>query len=875
LIDLFRRGRLDRDLDEEIRAHLDMLVEENRRRGLSDEAARTAAFRSFGGVALVQEDCRREWGLPPLETWLADARYGLRSFRRNPGFAAAAALSLALGIGANTAIFSVVHAVLIEPLPYQESDELVMVWERTRLANYRNDRDTPAPGNFQDWKDRNRVFTSMAAIGYRSWNVSGMGAPIRVEGEAVSASLFPVLRVGAALGRVFTPEEDRPGGPPVALLGHGLWTRHFGADPRVVGRSVLLDGQAYTVVGVMPQGFRFPDADDQIWVPIDLTPQQLANRESHYLRVVARLRPGVSIARAQQQMDAAAQQLAREHPDSNAGVGVQVVSLRDQIVGDVRPALLVLLAVVGVVLTMVCVNVGTLLLARASTRRREFAVRRALGASRARLARQVLTEGLVLSCAGGGLGLLLAVWGVTALRSLAPADTPRFGEVGWNGQVVVFHLAVAFAAGLLFGAFPAVRVGRSETDDGLRDHSRSSAASSPLRMRSLLVVAQAALGVVVLMGAGLLLRSFRNLQSVPLGFRPEGILTFRVILRGSRYAALPDRTAFYRETLERIEALPGVRSAASVSFLPLTFAGRTSGILVEGRAPPPQSALPVADFRSVTPEYFRTMGIPRTSGRDFAWSDMPSTVPVAVVSEGMASAFWPSQQALGKRFTLGTSRGSSPLFTVVGVVGNVRQLNLADPPRPAVYFPASQDQGSGEILRDWVVRTGGDPSSLFPAIAGIFRNADPDLPISRVRTMHDVRAASLGTQRFGLRIVGLFGLLALALAVVGLYGVLSYTVARRTHELAIRMALGAGRAHVLRLVLGQGARLTLLGVAIGAIAALAATRALASLLYGVGARDPLTFVAVSLIFVAVALVACAAPVHHALRVDPITALKCP
>src|SRR5215831_3143708 len=653
LIGLFRRRRLDRDLEEEIRAHVEFLVEENRRRGLTDEAARTAALRALGGVALVQEDCRREWGLGPLETWVADARYGLRFFRRNPGFATAAVLTLALGIGANTAIFSVVHAILIEPLPYAKSDELVMVWERTRLANYRNDRDTPAPGNFRDWKDRNRVFTDMAAIGYRSWNLSGLGVPIRVEGEAVSASLFPILRVDAALGRVFRPEEDRPGGPPVALLGHALWTTHFGADPGVLGRSVLLDGGAYTVVGVMPPGFHFPDPDDQIWIPIDLTPEQLANRESHFLRVVARLRPGTSLAQAQQHMDTAARQLEREHPDSNAGVGVHVVSLRDQIVGDVRPALLVLLAVVGVVLMMVCVNVGTLLLARASTRRREFAVRQALGAGRARLVRQVLTESLVLSCAGGGLGLLLAAWGVTALRSLAPADTPRIGDVGLSGPVVVFHLAIAFAAGFLFGALPALRVGRSR-GDGLRDDFRSSSAPSPLRLRSLLVVTQAALGVVVLMGAGLLLRSFWNLQSVPLGFQPEGILTFRVILRGPRFATLPARTAFSREALERIEALPGVRSAASVSFLPLTFAGRTFPILVEGSVAPPRGALPFADFRSVTPRYFLTLHIPRRSGRDFTWSDTPSTVPVAVVSEGMARTFWPSEEALGKRFTLGS-----------------------------------------------------------------------------------------------------------------------------------------------------------------------------------------------------------------------------
>lgn len=871
---LLRRRQLDRDLEDELGFHLAMR-EEQLRAGDAPAAAgdaHSAARRRFGNAVYFQEECRDLWTLSFLEAFWQDACYGLRTLRRNPVFAAVAILTLALGIGANTALFSVVHAVLLEPLPYPQPAQLMMVWERVHLPNYQNERNTPAPGNFADWKSRNSVFSEMGAISYRSWSLTDGSEPVRIEGEAVSNGFFEALQVSPALGRVFNAEEDRPGGPEVAILSHSLWAERFSSDPRIIGATIHLDDRPYTVVGVMPPGFRFPDPDDVLWTPLALTPAQLANHGSHYLRVIARLRPQVTLAGAQAQMDTIAQQLTAQYPDSNAGTGANVVALREQIVGDVRPALLLLLGAVALTLLIVCGNVAGLLLARAAARRRELAIRVALGAGRTRLVRQLLTESLLLALLGGGFGILLAWWGVRALESLSPPDLPRIGAIGLNLPVLLFSLGVSLAAGLLFGVAPALAALHSGARQPLAEGARGSVGGGQARLRGFLVVAELALGVMVLTGAGLLTRSFLLLQNIPLGFDGSRVLSFRVILPPARYAKLEDRAAFAQRLLEKLHALPGVRTAAGISFLPLTLSGRTAAIAIEGRAPVSINQLPFADFRMVTPGYFQTMGIPLAEGRDFSWGDSPA-VPGAIVSQTLARTFWPGENPLGRRLKMGAPDSSAPWLTVVGVVGNVRQLNRTSEPRPALYLFAGQDVGAGDTIRDWVVRAEGDPAEQAAAVRAAVWSLDRALPVSRIQTMDRVLSSTLAAQRFNLLLLGLFAALALVLSAVGLYGITSYLVAQRTREIGVRMALGAGRGEVLGMVLAMASRLVILGIVLGLAASLATGRLLASLLYEVSPHDPLVLCGVAALLALVALLACYAPARRAIRLDPMVALR--
>jgi putative ABC transport system permease protein len=839
------------DLDRELRSHLENEADEQRGRGLSAEDAQYAARRALGSEAIVREDVRALSPWAALDDAAQDLRYGLRLLKKNPSFAIVAALTLALGVGATTTIFSVVHAVLMRPLPYADADRLAMVWENVNLPQYKNAQNAPAPGNFSDWRDRSSTFVDMAAARDGAWSLTGSGDPIRVSGEMVSASLFRLLQVEPALGRSFTAEEDRAAPSRVVLLGHGLWVDRFGSNPSIVGQTIHLNDEPYVVVGVMPGGFRFPDPDDQLWVPLGLTPAQLANHGSHFLRVLGRLKPGVTIAQAQADLDTVAARLSKESPQTNTGVGVTVLSLPEQIVGDVRRPLLVLLGIVGFLLLMVCANIGNLTLARALARGREFAVRAALGASRTRLLRQLLAESILLATVGGALGLAIAWWGVAALRWLAPADLPRLDDIGVNGSVAAFNAAVALAAGVICGVMPALQSQRHDLHGALKDDSRASSRGARLRARNLLVIVETALGVVVLVGAGLLLRSFVRLSQVPLGFNPNGTLTFRVVLPAARYRTEPQRTAFYHQLLERLQALPGVQSAAGITAVPLAATGRMTGVSVEGQ-PPALGNVRLVDFRTVSPGYFGAMSIPLIAGRDVSWSDTNTTEASIVVSETMARTFWPDQQAIGKRIKAGRPEDNTvPWLTVVGIVADVRQVDLIHVPRPAMYVPASQDRATGDVLRDWIVRASGDPTALVPAIRSAVWSIDATLPIARVQTMNQARSASTASQQFTLLLVGLFALLALVLAAVGLYGVASYNVSQRTRELGIRVALGAHRGALLRLVLAHGARLTLIGLAVGTIAALALTQVMSTLLFGVGARDPMTFVGVALLLLAV------------------------
>jgi putative ABC transport system permease protein len=677
--------------------------------------------------------------------------------------------------------------------------------------------------------------------------------------------------VKPALGRLFTSEEDTGGSSRVALLGHALWAERFGSSASIVGRTIRLDDEPYLVVGVLPPGFHPFDPDDELWLPLGLPPAQLANHDSHYLRVLGRLKPGVTLAQAQADLDTIAARLTAQYPLSNGGVGVTVTSLREQTVGDVRLPLLILLGVTGLLLLMVCANIGNLLIARASSRAREFALRAAVGATRARLVRQMLAESALLAAIGGGLGLALAAWGVSMLRWLAPSSLPRVADVGLNAPVAGVDIALTLVAGVLCGLMPAWQ-SRDDLHDTLRDESRGSATRARLRAGNVLVVVETGLGVVVLVGAGLLLRSFLQLTRVPVGFEPRGVLTLRVSLPPARYTALSARAAFYTDVAERLRALPGARSAAGISFLPLTMQGRTTGLAIEGDST--ASVARFADFRSVTPGYFASMSIPLVAGRDVAWTDTPASPLAVVVSETLARTFWPGQDPLGRRLKLGRPGDDVPWLTVIGVVGDVRLLDLLRPSRPAMYFPALQDQGIGDTVRDWVVRTATtDPTSLAGAVRRVVWAVDPALPVTEVRTMGEIRSAATASQRFNLLLVGLFAALALVLAAVGVYGVTAHGVAQRTRELGIRIALGARRGALLRLVLGHGAGLAAAGLVLGAAIALALSRLLSALLFGVGARDPLTFVTVSLVLLAVSLAASFVPAWRATSVDPVTALR--
>ena len=862
------------DLDRELRTHLEIEAEEQRASGLSADAAVAAARRALGRETTIREDVRALSPAAALDDLTQDLRYGLRMLRRHAGFTAVAALTLALGIGANTATFSVLEAALLRPFPYPAADRLVMLWENVNIPAYKNDQNTPAPGNFNDWRRQSQSYSAMAAIASRAWNLTGSGNPIRISGEAVSSDFFDVLAIEPALGRRFTTADDTRGSERVAVLSHGLWSDRFGGDPSAVGRTLLLDDVPYTIVGVMPRGFAFPDPDDQLWVPIALTPQQLANHGSHFLRVVARLKPGATTAQAQAELDGIAAELTKQFPASNTGVGARVMSLRDVVVGDVRRPLLVLSGIVGFVLLMVCTNIGNLLLARASAREREFAVRAALGAGRGRVLRQLLTESLLLALIGGAAGIALASWSLTGLRWLAPASLPHAEAISIDGVVAAFNFGIACVAGLVCGLAPAWQAQRTDLHEAIKAEARAASHPAGARARNLLVVAETALGVLVLVGAGLLLRSFWELQHVAVGFESDRLLTFRVATPRARYDTIQKRSVFLRALADRLTAAPAIQSAAGITFLPLTLSGGTSGVNIEGDPPPAPGQVKFVDFRSVTPGYFSTMRIPLLAGRDVAWSDTPDGPSVIVVSQSAAQAFWPNRDPIGRRMKLGRSTDPSvPWLTVVGVAGNVRQLDLTRQPRPAVYFAGTQDAGTGDVVRDWVVRAGGDPATLASLVRSAVWAVDDSLPITRVQTMDRVRSTATSRERFTLLLVSAFGILALVLAAIGLYGVTAYTVAQRTRELGIRVALGAAPGDVLRLVLGLGGRLVGMGLAIGIAAALLLSELMRALLFGVGTRDPFTFVAAASLLATIAFVASYIPARRAMRIDPVISLR--
>jgi putative ABC transport system permease protein len=799
-----------------------------------------------------------------MRSLLQDVRYAARRLLKSPGFAVVAVGALTLGIGANTAIFSVVNSVLLRPLPYPEPEQLVQVWESRPLQNM--PRTEVAPHEFLAWAGQSQSFRQLAANDFTEYNLTGRGEPERVTGALVTASYFPLFGVSPARGRVFLAEEDEPGKNNVVVLGHDLWRSRFGSDLSVVGQSVSLDGVPCTVVGVMPRGFSLPNGAG-LARPIAFGAADRARAGSHFLNVYGRLKEGVTVARAEGEMAAVAGRVEQDFGDANAGHRVVLVPLHEQVVGGARTALLVLLGAVGLVLLIACANVANLLLARAAGRRREVAVRSALGASRWRIVRQLLAESLLLSALSGAAGLLLAVWGVDLLVSLDPTGVQRAGEVTLDWRVLGFTLGLSLLTGLLFGLAPALQASKADFNETLKEGGRSAQGLGRSRLRGALVVSEVALTLVLLVGAGLLVKSFRQLLAVEPGFDPHGVLTMDVALPQAKYAERQQITSFYERLIEQAAAMPGVEAAGAVSVLPLAGNDNSNFVQIEGRPPQPPGQALRAGRRNVSAGYFRALGIPVKLGRAFSASDSMDAQPVVVINEAMARSFFAGEEPIGKRIRTGDR---SPWVEVVGVVGDVRHRGLDVDTRPEMFFPHLQTPSRQMTL---AVRTAGDPLALAGPLRERVRELDRDQPVGNVKTMEAWVGESVASRRFSVLLLGVFACVAAGLAALGLYGVVSYTVAQRTHEIGLRVALGASPRDVLRLVIRQGMTLTLVGTAVGLLAALALTRVMSGLLYGVGATDPATFVTVPLLLVAVALLACYLPARRATNVDPMVALR--
>ncbi|MFN2455439.1 MAG: ABC transporter permease [Pyrinomonadaceae bacterium] len=798
-----------------------------------------------------------------------DVRYGVRMLLKSPGFTLVAVIALALGIGANTAIFSVVNAVLLRPLMYAHAEEIVY-FEGVNPSKGISDSNISAP-DYADWTNQNRVFAQTAAFVTGGAILAGEGSePERVPRAAVTAGFFPVLGVQPALGRTFLPEEDQPKSEPRAVLSNGLWKRRFGADAGIVGKQISISGRSVTVVGVMPAGYDFPERT-QLWTSLRLDASE-EKRDNRAYQAIARLKPDTSLEQAQSQMSTINAQLAQSYEETNNGWNVKLIRLHDKLVGEVRPSLLALLGAVAFVLLIACANVANLLLARAASRQKEIAIRTALGAGRRRIVRQLLTESAMLSLAGGALGLLLSVWLVDLLVAISPADAPRFDEINLDYRVLGFTLAVACLTGVLFGLAPALQASKIDLNESLKESGRGTSDNRGRnRLRSLLVVSEIALSLMLLVGAGLLVKSFMRLRDVKPGFNPERVLTMSISLPSAKYPENQQRADFYRQLVERVEALPGVQAAGATLSLPLGGSSYSVGrsFIREGR-PLTTEESANASYSLATPDYFRTMEIPALAGRTFNNRDAENSPMVVVVNETLARRFFgANENALGKRIIIW--RDEKIPREIIGVVGDTKSSTLDAESAPQMYVPHAQDASWG--LMSLAVRTTGEPAAMTPAVRREVLAIDKGQPVYNIKTMEDVVANSTGSRRVPVLLFSVFALVALLLAAIGIYGVMSYSVTQRTHEIGIRLALGAQTRDVLRLVIRQGMTLTLAGVIAGLIGAFAVTRLLASLLYGVSAIDPVVFAGVAFLLAACALLACYIPARRAMRVDPMIALR--
>jgi putative ABC transport system permease protein len=870
LLMLLRRGRFDADLDEEMRLHRELREQEEIERGLSPKEAHYAAQRRFGNELVLREESRDMWGWNWLENLLQDVRYGLRMLVKNPGFTTVAVLTLALGIGANTAIFSVVNAVLLNPLPYADPDRLAAIWVTEPSAPAGLFPDT-AP-DFRDWQVMNRSFEGMSAITIAGTTLTGSGEPLQLHGLSVSPNTFQLLRVQPQLGRSFSPDEGPSGHNHVVILSYGLWQSAFGGQKNIVGSKVTMDGEAYDVVGVMPKDLRFPTVwgrQPQFWTPITMdAPKWKTNRGSHWFWVLARMKKGVTLSQAAAEMVTISSRLAQQYPQTNTGVSARVKSLHEQLTGNVSEILWVLFATVGFLLLIACVNVANLLLTKSVGRQREIAVRLAVGAGAGRLVRQLLTESVLLFLLGGVAGLAVGMAALRLLLRAAPTGyIPDLISVHLDSRVFGFTFLVAFVTGTLAGLIPALHAARVSFSEMLKESGSAVAASHGLA-RGLLTAGEIAIALVMLVGAGLASRSLVRLLGVQLGFDPRQVVAGWISLPDSRYPKKPQQTAFFRNMLDRVQALRGVVSAGATSELPLD-GGSNGTIVIEGQAAPKDIwSSPLVESCTVTPNYFRTMRIPLLSGRDVAETDTPEVPLVAVINETMARRFWPHQDAVGKRFR--HSNPDAKWITVIGVVGDVREFGLAEPAIPEAYYPESQGTYAGLAL---VVRAANDPQAQVPAIRHALHDLDKDLPWYGIQTLPEMVSQSSREKRFVALLLALFAAVALALASVGIYGVVSYSVSQRTREIGIRMAFGAEVRNVLGMVLAEVSRLVCAGVAAGLLVAWALSRYLTSILYGVRATDLASYALAALLMTAVALLACLVPARRATKVDPMVALR--
>ncbi|HEY6290080.1 MAG TPA: ABC transporter permease [Terriglobia bacterium] len=875
LYGLFRKRPLERRLDEELRTHLEMLAEENVRRGVSSDEARYAAWRSFGGVDQVKEDYRDQRGLPVMETLAQDIRSGLSQLRRNPVFAAVAILTLALGIGANTAIFSVVYAVLLKPLPFASPGQLVRVFEANDRAGI-GGSGCSYP-EFLEWRRQNHVFSGMAALQGHELTLTGGGEPMVVKVGDVTADFFLVLGVPPLMGRTFLPEDNEQGAAPVAVLSDGLWRSRFGADPDLIGRTIDLDKRSFTVVGVMPPNFRFvlDGRGGQLWIPVVQDPAfgPVTKRPGgHWFTAIARLKPGVSAAQGQAEMDALGPRLAQQYRPGDDGWKIRTASLRNAMTYNATPAaLLVLLAAVGLVLLIACANVANLLLARATSRAKEFAVRAALGAGRTRILRQLLTESAVLGLLGAAVGIALAFWGVQGLSGLLPAGLPHAESIRVDGSVLVFALFLSLGASLLFGVAPALFAADPRLQTTLQESAgRPGEGKGRRRARNLLVTAEVALAMVLLVGAGLLIRSFAALLSVNPGFDTRKILKAEVPLPRFQYSTPQQWIAFSNEVLARVQAEPDLRDTAIALPMPLADGCANLPFRIANAPALPAGRISTADYVSVSPNYFHVVGIPLMRGRYFSQQDEVSTPQVAIISEELARIYFPHRDPLGQQLIFGFPPDGDVRREIVGVVGDVRDAALNQAPGPMMYVPFAQAPLWGVGL---VVKTSSSADAAAHAIRQKVHEVDRDLPVTDIQWMSEAVDASLTPTRLRTWLLGLFGAIALTLAAAGIFGVISYSVSCRTHEFGIRMALGATRREILRLVLGEALRLALAGVGAGIIVALGLTQLISSLLYGVRPRDPVTLIVLPLLLTGTALLAAYLPARRATTVDPMTALR--
>jgi putative ABC transport system permease protein len=801
-----------------------------------------------------------------------DLRYGARMLLKNPGFTLIALFTLALGIGANTAIFSVVNAVLLRPLPYHESDRLVMLSANEKDGVLGNTGYT----TFLDWRERSRSFERLGVV--RDWGgtLTGRGEPEVIRGLRVSADYFKLLGASPTLGRDFRSEEDRPDTRYVVVISHSLWQRRFNSDPQAVGKQLILSDQTFTIIGVMPPDFvdllasnYYGNQAAELWAPVgyDIT-QPFACRDCQHLKAIARLKPGVSLAQAQTEMSAIMDVMQLEHPKIYATHEIYITRLQDQFVGTIRPALYLLLAAVGLVLLIACANIASLLLARTSERAREIAIRLALGARRGRITLQLLLESLLLSFAGAGMGLLLALWGTEILTRLSPAKILQLQAVTTDARVLGFTLFVSLLTGLLFGLAPAWQGARQDVQLALKESAKSSAGKRRSRLRESLVVAEMVFALVLLVGAGLLIRSFVRVLDTAPGFEPRNLLTMTIPLAGAKYNETAQVSAFYTEALNRINALPGVEAAGVVGNLP--FGGNMDmyGLHVEEKPLPNPAEAPNAERYSISPAYLRTMGIPLLRGRGFSEQDSANAPLVALINRTAAQRIWPNQDPLGKRIRLGSPQ--SPLRSIVGIVGDVNHYDLETPADLQAYVPHTQWTDSYMQL---IVRTAVEPGTLIGPVRQAIHALDPDMPLYKVSSMRQLISASMAQRRFTLLLIAVFATVALLMAAIGLYGVIAYSVTQRRQEIGIRMALGADAGDVLKLVIGRGMKLMLFGVVIGLGGALALTRLLRSLLFGVSATDPITFTAIPLLLMSVGLLACYLPARRAAKVEPMIALR--